>query len=673
MNKEQVKQRIEILVKELEGHNYRYYVESSPTISDIEFDTLLKELIKLEDSFPEFTDPNSPTKRVGGEITKDFPTVKHRFPMLSLDNTYSWEELQDFDKRVNKGLQIEGELALNSVQYACELKYDGVAIGLRYLNGELVQAITRGDGEQGDDVTPNVRTIKSIPLKLKGKNYPQDFEIRGEIFLSRKYFEEINNLREAEGEVTYANPRNLASGTLKMQDSSIVAKRKLDCFLYSLHGKGLPFSTHFDNLKIAKKWGFNISERSSLESDLKGVMDFISYWNEKRSCLEMDIDGIVIKVNDFTQQKQLGFTSKYPRWAIAYKFESEKAITQLNHISYQVGRTGSITPVANLAPILLAGTTVKRASLHNADQIKKLELCENDFVYVEKGGDIIPKISGVLFEKRANNPSIIQFIDHCPECSSFLERKEGEANHYCPNEQECPPQIKGKILHFIGRKAMNIDGLGEETIDLLYEKKLIANIADLYTLQKEDLLGLDRFAEKSIANLLEGVAESKEVPFGKVLFALGIRYVGETVAKKLAQHFKNIDSLMDAKREDLIDADEIGEKIADSILGYFSNPFYNDLIEDLKLHGLQFKIDIDSVTSDILSGLSFVVSGVFEQFSREEMKTLIEQNGGRNVSGISSKVDYLIAGKSVGPSKLQKASSLNVPILSEVELVKMIK
>ena len=673
MNKEQVKQRIEILVKELEGHNYRYYVESRPTISDIEFDTLLKELIKLEDSFPEFTDPNSPTKRVGGEITKDFPTVKHRFPMLSLDNTYSWEELQDFDKRVNKGLQIEGELALNSVQYACELKYDGVAIGLRYLNGELVQAITRGDGEQGDDVTPNVRTIKSIPLKLKGKNYPQDFEIRGEIFLSRKYFEEINNLRKAEGEVTYANPRNLASGTLKMQDSRIVAERKLDCFLYSLHGKDLPFYTHFDNLKIAKKWGFNISEKSSLESDLKGVMDFISYWNEKRSSLEMDIDGIVIKVNDFTQQKQLGFTSKYPRWAIAYKFESEKAITQLNHISYQVGRTGSITPVANLAPILLAGTTVKRASLHNADQIKKLELCENDFVYVEKGGDIIPKISGVLFEKRANNPSIIQFIDHCPECSSFLERKEGEANHYCPNEQECPPQIKGKILHFIGRKAMNIDGLGEETIDLLYEKKLIANIADLYTLQREDLLGLDRFAEKSISNLLEGVAESKEVPFGKVLFALGIRYVGETVAKKLAQHFKNIDSLMDAKREDLIDADEIGEKIADSILGYFSNPFYNDLIEELKLHGLQFKIDIDSITSEILSGLSFVVSGVFEQFSREEMKTLIEQNGGRNVSGISSKVDYLIAGKSVGPSKLQKASSLNVPILSEVELVKMIK
>ena len=673
MNKEQVKQRIEILVKELEGHNYRYYVESSPTISDIEFDTLLKELIKLEDSFPEFTDPNSPTKRVGGEITKDFPTVKHRFPMLSLDNTYSWEELQDFDKRVNKGLQIEGELALNSVQYACELKYDGVAIGLRYLNGELVQAVTRGDGEQGDDVTPNVRTIKSIPLKLKGNNYPQDFEIRGEIFLSRKYFEEINNLRKAEGEVTYANPRNLASGTLKMQDSRIVAERKLDCFLYSLHGKGLPFSTHFDNLKIAKKWGFNISERSSLESDLKGVMDFISYWNEKRSSLEMDIDGIVIKVNDFTQQIQLGFTSKYPRWAIAYKFESEKAITQLNHISYQVGRTGSITPVANLAPILLAGTTVKRASLHNADQIKKLELCENDFVYVEKGGDIIPKITGVLFEKRVNNPSIIQFIDHCPECSSILERKEGEVNHYCPNEQECPPQIKGKILHFIGRKAMNIDGLGEETIDLLYEKKLIANIADLYTLQREDLLGLDRFAEKSISNLLEGVAESKEVPFGKVLFALGIRYVGETVAKKLAQHFKNIDSLMDAKREDLIDADEIGEKIADSILGYFSNPFYNDLIEELKLHGLQFKIDIDSITSEILSGLSFVVSGVFEQFSREEMKTLIEQNGGRNVSGISSKVDYLIAGKSVGPSKLQKASSLNVPILSEVELVKMIK
>ena len=620
MNKEQVKQRIEILVKELEEHNYRYYVESRPTISDIEFDTLLKELIMLEDSFPEFTDPNSPTKRVGGEITKDFPTVKHRFPMLSLDNTYSWEELQDFDKRVNKGLQIEGELALNSVQYACELKYDGVAIGLRYLNGELVQAVTRGDGEQGDDVTPNVRTIKSIPLKLKGNNYPQDFEIRGEIFLSRKYFEEINNLRKAEGEVTYANPRNLASGTLKMQDSRIVAERKLDCFLYSLHGKGLPFSTHFDNLKIAKKWGFNISEKSSLESDLKGVMDFISYWNEKRSSLEMDIDGIVIKVNDFTQQKQLGFTSKYPRWAIAYKFESEKAITQLNHISYQVGRTGSITPVANLAPILLAGTTVKRASLHNADQIKKLELCENDFVYVEKGGDIIPKITGVLFEKRVNNPSIIQFIDHCPECSSILERKEGEVNHYCPNEQECPPQIKGKILHFIGRKAMNIDGLGEETIDLLYEKKLIANIADLYTIQREDLLGLDRFAEKSISNLLEGVAESKEVPFGKVLFALGIRYVGETVAKKLVQHFKSIDALMDAKREDLIDADEIGEKIADSILGYFSNSFYNDLIEELKLHGLQFKIDIDSITSEILSGLSFVISGVFEQFSREEIK-----------------------------------------------------
>ena len=595
MTKEEAREKIRQLSEELEKHNYNYYVLSAPIISDQEFDGLMHELIEIEKKFPELAEPNSPTKRVGGEVTKNFETVKHKYPMLSLDNTYSEEELQEFDKRVKKMIpayrqstlfdraaQDNAEECLNEIEYVCELKYDGVAIGLTYKNGELTRAVTRGDGMKGDDVTANVRTIKSIPLKLRKGNYPEEFEIRGEIYLPRTVFERINKERKEAGETLFANPRNSASGTMKMQDSSVVAKRDLDCFLYSLHSEHLPYKTHFENLLAAKEWGFKISDEVSICKGTREVLDFIMKWENKRSNLDFDIDGIVLKVNSLRLQKVLGNTSKSPRWAISFKFKAERAATELLSIVYQVGRTGAITPVANLEPVSLSGTTVKRASLHNADQIERLDIREGDVVFVEKGGEIIPKIIG--FDKSKRNPDSKpwQYISHCPECNTGLIRDEGEAIHYCPNEAGCPPQIKGRIEHFISRKAMDIEGLGEETIELLYEKGLVSDVSDLYDLKREDMISLERFAEKSVSNLLIGVEESKKIEFDRLLFALGIRFVGETVAKKLTFHYRSIDNLRKADIEDLNRVEEIGNKIAQSIIKYFADKRNIELIEDRK-------------------------------------------------------------------------------------------
>lgn len=671
MTHEEAKSKISSLTSTINQHNYNYYVLSNPTITDYDFDMLLEELIKLESEFPDLAQENSPTKRVGGEVTKEFETVKHKYPMLSLGNSYSKEEITDFETRIKKLVEDE-------IEYVCELKYDGVAIGITYVDGKLTRALTRGDGTQGDDITTNVKTIKSIPLQLHGTDYPKEFEIRGEIFLPKDVFEELNKEREEIGEQLYANARNTASGTIKMQDSAVVAQRKLDSYLYFVLGENLPFKTHFESIEMAGKWGFKVPQVKNKYikkcKNIDEIFEFINYWDKERNNLNFDIDGIVIKVNSYRQQEEMGFTAKSPKWAIAYKFKAEKVKTKLLEITYQVGRTGAITPVANLEPVLLAGTTVKRASLHNADQIEKLDIREGDWVFVEKGGEIIPKIVGVEASQRDIFSQPTQYITHCPECNTKLERTEGDAKHYCPNEWGCPPQIKGKMQHFISRKAMNIDGLGEETIEQLFNEGLVKNIGDLYTLTKEQLLPLERMAEKSVNNLLQGLTDSKKVPFERVLFAIGIRFVGETVAKKLAKHFKNIDAIMHSSFEELIAADEIGDKIAESIIQYFKVEQNLKLIEELKNIGLQFSLSETQLqnTSDKLAGLTFVVSGVFSLFSRDELKELIEQNGGKVSGSISKKTSYIVAGENMGPSKLEKATELGVAIIDEHTFSEMI-
>lgn len=671
MTLEQAQQKIQDLSAEINQHNYNYYVLSKPTISDYEFDMLLEELQKLEAQFPQLADENSPTKRVGGSITKNFETVKHKYPMLSLSNSYSKEEIADFEHRIKK--LVEGEL-----EYVCELKYDGVAIGITYKNGKLLQAVTRGDGVQGDNITENVKTIRSIPLQLKG-DFPEEFEIRGEVFMPKKVFEQLNKEKEEIGEQLYANARNTASGTLKMQDSAIVAQRKLDSYLYFVLGENLPFSTHFQAIEKAKEWGFKVplSEKKYIAKcrSVDEIFEFINYWDKARHQLDFDIDGVVIKVNSYDKQQELGMTAKSPKWAIAYKFKAEQAKTKLLEITYQVGRTGAITPVANLQPVLLAGTTVKRASLHNADQIEKLDIRINDTVLVEKGGEIIPKIVGVEATQRDIFSEPVSYITHCPECNTPLVRKEGEAQHYCPNEWRCPPQIKGKITHFISRKAMNIDGLGEETIDLLVDKNLISNSADLYELTYHQLYELEGFKEKKVQNILEGIQKSKQVPFERVLFAIGIRYVGETVAKKLAKQFKSIDAIANATFEELINTDEIGDKIAESLQQFFANEYHQQLVNRLKEKGLQLTLSEEQLanTTNKLAGLTFVVSGVFSLFSRDELKNSIEQNGGKVAGSISKKTSYIVAGENMGPSKLQKAQDLGVAIIDENKFMEMIE
>ena len=665
-----IKNRIDALTKELNEHNYSYYVLSEPSISDYEFDQLLKELEELEIEHPELAHKNSPTKRVGGDITKRFETVTHRFPMLSLSNSYSKEEIADFEARVRK--LVEGD-----IEFICELKYDGCAIGLTYENGELLRAVTRGDGTKGEDVTTNIRTINTIPLYLHG-NYPKDFEIRGEVFLSLDRFRALNEKREEDGEPAYMNPRNTASGTLKLQDSAVVAERGLDCYLYSLHGKELPFSTHYEALSAAGSWGFKVPKEElryiERTNSIEGIMEFIDYWDVERHKLPFEIDGIVIKVNSYYKQEELGYTAKSPRWAIAYKFKAEQLSTRLESITYQVGRTGAITPVANLSPILLAGTTVKRASLHNADQIEKLDLRVGDSVFVEKGGEIIPKVVGVDLSLRPEGAAITKYAELCPDCSTTLVRKEGEALHYCPNEYGCPTQITGKKEHFISRRAMDIDGIGSETVVQLYQQGLIQDIADIYAIKKEDLLPLERMAEKSADNLIKGVEASKQIPFERVLFALGIRYVGETVAKKLARHFGSIDNLCLAKFDELVEVAEIGNRIAESLIDYFSVERNRLLIERLKEFGLKLEVSEDESLSrsDKLKGKTIVVSGVFESLSRDELKQSIESNGGKVGSSVSGKTDYLLAGDKVGPSKLAKAEKLGVQLISEEEFLSMI-
>ncbi len=667
MNNSVAKEEILKLSEEINKHNHLYYVENSPFISDYEFDLLLKKLQDLEIQFPEFAFDYSPTKRVGGDITKKFETVVHRFPMLSLSNTYSEEEIIDWENRLKK--LSDGEL-----EYVCELKYDGVAIGIRYENGFLSRAVTRGDGTQGEDVTTNVKTIKTIPLQLKG-DFPTDFEIRGEIFMPLDSFQKLNAEREESDEALFANPRNTASGTLKMKDSKVVAERSLDCYLYGVYGSDLAIEGHFESVDNAGNWGFKVPETKKrfIEkvNTIDGIMNFIHYWDKERNNLPFEIDGVVIKVNNYTQQKSLGFTAKSPRWAIAYKFKTECVETKLESIVYQVGRTGAITPVANLQAVQLGGTTVRRASLHNSDQIEKLNIHVGDFVYVEKGGEIIPKIVGVNTEKRDPVSAEVHFIENCPECNTALVRKEGEVQHYCPNETLCPPQMKGKIEHFISRKAMNIDGLGAETVDLLYAKGLVKTISDLYDLTFDQVVELDRMADKSANNIISGLEVSKTVPFERVLFALGIRFVGETVAKKLAKHFKTIENLKVASFEELINVDEIGDKIAVSVQNYFLNEENCVLIEKLVKAGLQFELKEKEGATNKLDGKSFVVSGVFNSFSRDEIKEVIESNGGKNVSSISSKTDFVVAGENMGPAKLKKASSLGITILSEDDFIQL--
>jgi len=676
MTELQAKKKIEELSTEIEKHNYHYYALDKPTISDYAFDMLLEELVRLEKEFPQFLSPDSPSQRVGGAITKVFKTVKHKYAMLSLSNSYSKEELTDFDERVKKGLGLDGNdlFGGGSVEYVCELKFDGLSISLTYEHGKLVKAVTRGDGVQGDDVTVNAKTIRSIPLQIRG-DFPDFFEIRGEIYMSHKMFEEINKEREEIGEAPLANPRNSASGTLKMQDSGVVAKRKLECFVYYMMGDKLPSKTQYDNLEKAKSWGFRTSPHTKLCGSMSEVIAFIDHWDKARHKLLFDIDGIVIKVNDYKQQQNLGFTAKSPRWAIAYKFKAEQVSTVLESITYQVGRTGAITPVANLKPMLLAGTTVKRASLHNADIIAKLDVRVGDHVYVEKGGEIIPKIVGVDLAKRNKNSEPVRYISKCPECGAKLERKEEEANHYCVNENGCPPQIKGKMEHFVSRKAMDIDSLGGETIEQLYNEGLVKNIADLYELKKEQLLPLERMAEKSVNNLLEGIEASKKVPFERVLYAIGIRHVGETTAKKIARKVKNLAVLMQASEEDLLNIEEVGEIIAKSIAHFFSVKENREIVNRLKRKGLQFALSEEQLqnTSNKLEGKIFVISGTFERHSRDELKDLIEKNGGKNSGSISGKTSFVLAGDNMGPEKLKKAEKLGVKIISETDFEKMIK
>ena len=661
------KSRINILSKALEAHNHAYYLLDSPTISDFEFDKLLEELLILENDNPEFADLNSPTQRVGGTVNKSFETVTHKRAMLSLGNTYSEDDLRDFDKRIQK-------IITEPYTYVCELKYDGTSISLHYKNGVLSQALTRGDGSQGDDVTSNVRTINTIPLKLSG-NPPVEFEIRGEIFLPHIGFELMNVQRVEAGLEAFANPRNASSGSLKMQDSSVVAKRPLDCFLYHVLDVRNTIDSHYLKLEEARKWGFKIPTETKTYTTIEGVLFFVSYWEKERKNLAYDIDGIVIKVDSSLQQEELGFTAKSPRWAISYKFKAEQVITLLNEITYQVGRTGAITPVANLKPVQLAGTTVKRASLHNADQIAKLDIRVGDNVYVEKGGEIIPKIVGVALKERDLFSQPTLYISHCPECNTALVRKDGEAQHYCPNEKACPPQIKGKIEHFISRKAMNIDGLGTETIDQFFKEGLISNVADLYFLTKEQILPLERMAEKSASKAVSSILTSKKVPFERVLYALGIRYVGVTVAKKLAYHYQNLKALQAADLENLTKVDEIGGRIAQSLLDWFEVEDNKLLIARLIEAEVQLEID-SAILADrthILQGKSFVISGVFTNHSRDELKKMIEQNGGKNTASISKKTSYLVAGDKMGPSKREKAENLEVSIISEDEFIELLK
>lgn len=655
---------IKNLRDELNQHNYNYYVLDKPTISDFEFDQKLKQLQDLEAEHPDFFDENSPTQRVGGMVTKNFETIKHEYRMYSLDNSYSIEDLQDWETRIQKVL---GDVPL---EYTCELKYDGASISISYENGRLVRAVTRGDGFQGDDVTNNIKTIKAVPIHLKG-DFPEKFDIRGEIILPFAGFEKMNQELIEIGETPYSNPRNTASGSLKLQDSAEVAKRPLDCLLYFVIGNNLPFKTQFEGLQKARDWGFKVPTQSKLAKNLEEVFEYINYWDKHRHDLPYETDGVVIKVNSLQHQDELGYTAKSPRWAMAYKFKAEQVTTKLNSISYQVGRTGAITPVANLEPVQLAGTIVKRASLHNADQIEKLDIRIGDEVFVEKGGEIIPKIIAVA--QRGNQAEPTKYITHCPECQTELVRSEGEANHFCPNFYGCPPQIIGRIQHFITRKAMDIDGLGGETVALLFNASLVTNYADLYELKKEQIIPLERMAEKSAENLINGIEKSKTIPFERVLYALGIRYVGETVAKKLAKHYKSIDAIAQASIMDLILVDEIGDKIAQSVVQFFENQENIRIIDRLKSFGVQLESGAEDVLlSEKLKGKIFVVSGVFEIYSRDELKKAIEDNGGKVGSSISSKTDYVIAGDNMGPSKLEKANQLKIAIISETDFKHMI-
>ena len=659
--------RIQELREELQQHNYNYYVLDKPQISDYEFDMKLKELQELEEKHPEFEDSNSPTRRVGGAVTKNFETVVHDHRMYSLSNSYSKEELEEWETRLRK--IVDGKL-----QYVCELKYDGASISLTYKNGILERAVTRGDGFQGDDVTNNVRTIRSVPLKLKGE-FPEKFDIRGEIILPYEGFAKMNAERVDIGEEPYANPRNTASGSLKLQDSAEVAKRPLECLLYSIVGENTGIKSQFEGLEKAREWGFKVPQESELKSSIEEVLDYINYWDQHRHDLPYETDGVVVKVNNFYQQEELGHTAKSPRWAMAYKFKAEQESTKLKKITYQVGRTGAITPVANLEPVQLAGTIVKRASLHNADQIEKLDVREGDTVFVEKGGEIIPKIVGVDFTKRDPDSEPTKYASTCPECDTELIRNEGEAQHYCPNTNGCPPQIIGRIQHYISRKAMDIEGLGGETVALLVNAGLIENYADLYKLKKEDILPLERMADKSADNLIAGIEKSKEIPFERVLFALGIRYVGETVAKKLAKHFKNINALAAASEEELVNVDEIGGRIAWSVADFFNAESNQENVQRLRDYGVQLEISAEKLANqtNILDGNSFVISGVFEKVSRNELKKMIEDNGGKVSSSISSKTNYLVAGDNMGPSKLAKAEKLGTTIISEDDFLKMLE
>ena len=662
-----IEEKISALRRELREHNYNYYVLDKPVISDYEFDMKLKQLQQWEEAHPEFYDPASPTQRVGGAVTKQFNTVLHDFPMYSLENSYSREEVLDWEKRIHRILGV-GELSFN-----CELKYDGASISITYEDGKMIQAVTRGDGVQGDDVTNNVRTIRSVPLQLQG-DFPPKFAIRGEIVLPLKGFARMNRERIEQGEDPYMNPRNTASGSLKLQDSSLVAQRPLECLLYGVAGSGLGIKSQYEMLEKAREWGFKVPPAARLCDTIKEVMDYVDHWDAHRHELPYETDGVVIKVNNLAYQEELGYTAKSPRWALAYKFKAEQAVTILREITYQVGRTGAITPVANLEPVLLAGTTVKRASLHNADQIEKLDIREGDTVFVEKGGEIIPKIVAVDFSRRSQDSEPTNYITHCPECGTPLERQEGEALHFCPNETGCPPQITGRIQHFISRKAMDIEGLGSETVELLFREGLIKDYADLYILKVDDLLPLERMARKSAENLVNGVAASVKIPFERVLFALGIRHVGETVARKLARAFKNIDALMAASMEDLVRLDEIGERIAQSVIAFFAEDKNLKLIERLKQYGLQFSLSEAQLVNqtNTLEGKTFVVSGVFETLGRTELKKLIEDNGGKVATSISAKTSYVVAGDNMGPSKKIKAEGLGIPIISESDFLGML-
>nr|WP_290016055.1 NAD-dependent DNA ligase LigA [uncultured Alistipes sp.] len=659
-----VRRRIEELRRQLEFHNHKYYVENAPEISDFDFDRMMRELQELEAAHPEFADPDSPTARVGSDISAEFATVKHRYPMLSLSNTYSLDELHEFLERI--------ERECGPAEYVCELKFDGTAISLTYENGRLLRAVTRGDGVQGDDVTANIRTVRSVPLRLRGSDWPAFFEIRGEVLMPYASFDKINAEREAAGEPLFANPRNAAAGTLKQQQSAVVARRGLDCTLYQLSGDGLPFETHWQSLQKAREWGFKVSDYGRICRSAAEVDAFIAHWDEARRKLPFPTDGVVIKVNSFAERRKIGFTAKAPKWAVAYKFKAEQALTRLVSVDFQVGRTGAVTPVANLDPVQLAGTTVRRATLHNAEQMALLDIRPGDMVYVEKGGEIIPKITGVELAGRSADSRPFKYIDTCPECGTPLVRYEGEAKHYCPNQSGCRPQIIGRIIHFIRRKALDIDGLGEETVELLYENGLVHDISDLYDLRAEQLAPLPRLGEKSAENIVRSVRASLQVPFQRVLFGLGIRFVGETTAKYLADHFRSLDAVMHASREELVEADEVGGKIADAILDYFADSENLRIIGRLRDAGLQFEAEERALASEALAGKSFVISGKFADHSRDELKELIELHGGRNLAAVSASVDFIVAGENMGPAKLKKAEKLGVRIISEQEFIAML-